>query len=224
VLSLGPLKFISVLGKAATGTIVNRLARAAATGGVEAAEEAATTIAQNLIEQGVYNPDKGTFSDTGEALGSGAGVGALVQGLLDLLPGRSVTPAVKAKTLALPAPGTLDPLPASKTPDVVITQPPPGAVSGSAGSNVPAARSTRAAAPNVGDIPEAEIIPDEAPIVTPAPTVTPTFKINKIVQTPTRSKTGQKYKTTATVEGIGPVEVYSNKKFLNKTIPAYRQP
>ena len=88
-LELLPIKFIKVLGRPATGTIVNRLARASAQGGVEGAQEAATTIAQNLIEQGIYNPEQGTFSDTGEALGYGAGVGALVQGLLDLLPGRS---------------------------------------------------------------------------------------------------------------------------------------
>ena len=92
-LELLPIKFIKVLGRPATGTIVNRLARASAQGGVEGAQEAATTIAQNLIEQGIYNPEQGTFSDTGEALGYGAGVGALVQGLLDLLPGRSRTAA-----------------------------------------------------------------------------------------------------------------------------------
>jgi len=154
-LELLPIKFIKVLGKPATGTIMNRLTRAAAEGGVEGAQEAATTIAQNLIEQGIYNPDKGTFSDTGEALGYGAGTGALVQGLLDLLPGRSRTaptpppqeevpvaptlalPAPTQVAGALPAPGTLDPLSAAQTPDVVVTPPPPGAVRGSATSNIP---------------------------------------------------------------------------------------
>jgi hypothetical protein len=143
-LSLGPLKFISVLGKAATGTIVNRLARAAATGGVEAAEEAATTIAQNLIEQGVYNPEKGTFADTGEALGYGAGVGALVQGLLDLLPGRSVGSAdtTTIDPAATPAAGTT-------TPPVTPPGTPP---------------STASATPTG--------TPSEAPIITPAPSAT----------------------------------------------------
>jgi hypothetical protein len=153
-LELLPIKFIKVLGKPATGTIVNRLTRAAAEGGVEGAQEAATTIAQNLIEQGVYNPEQGTFSDTGEALGYGAGVGALVQGLLDLLPGRSRTatppapqeeakaptlalPAPEAATGALPAPGTLDPLAAAQTPDVVVPPAPAGAVRGGPGVNVP---------------------------------------------------------------------------------------
>lgn len=102
-LDLLPIKFLGELGKTATTNIINRLTRAAAEGGVEGAQEAATTIAQNLIEQGIYNPEKGTFSDTGEALGYGAGVGALVQGLLDLLPGRTATPDVKAKPPIDPA-------------------------------------------------------------------------------------------------------------------------
>lgn len=102
-LDLLPIKFLGELGKTATTNIINRLTRAAAEGGVEGAQEAATTIAQNLIEQGIYNPEKGTFSDTGEALGYGAGVGALVQGLLDLLPGRTAKPDVKAKPPIDPA-------------------------------------------------------------------------------------------------------------------------
>ena len=171
-LELLPIKFIKVLGKPATGTIVNRLTRAAAEGGVEGAQEAATTIAQNLIEQGVYNPDKGTFSDTGEALGYGAGVGALVQGLLDLLPGRTGTPDVKPKqpalpppTLALPAPqttagalpapGTLDPLAARQTPNVVVPPTPAGAVRGGPGVNVPTLSLDAAATANsIGSDPQ----------------------------------------------------------------------
>ena len=173
-LELIPIKFIKVLGKPATGTIVNRLTRAAAEGGVEGAQEAATTIAQNLIEQGIYNPEQGTFSDTGEALGYGAGVGALVQGLLDLLPGRSRTatppapqeetdvapptlalPAPETPTGALPAPGTLDPLSAAQTPDVVVTPPPAGAIRGSETSNVPPLSSdATATARSIGSDPQ----------------------------------------------------------------------
>ena len=107
-----PIKFISVLGKPTTGTIINRLARAAAEGGVEGAQEAATQIAQNLVAQGLYDPNQGVFTNTGESLGYGAGVGGLVQAVLDLLPGRSRTPAVvppeapPAGQLALPAPSS----------------------------------------------------------------------------------------------------------------------
>jgi len=151
-----PIKFISVLGKPATGTIMNRLARASAEGGVEGAQEAATQIAQNLIAQGIYDPEQGTFSGTGEALGYGAGVGGLVQAVLDLLPGRSRTPAVVPpeappaptgqlalpaptgpSTRALPAPGTLEPITAGQTPGVVVTPPPAGAVRGAPTANIP---------------------------------------------------------------------------------------
>jgi hypothetical protein len=171
-LELIPIKFIKVLGKPATGTIVNRLTRAAAEGGVEGAQEAATTIAQNLIEQGVYNPEQGTFSDTGEALGYGAGVGALVQGLLDLLPGRSraavapqdeepaapptlALPAPDRPAAALPAPGTLDPLSAQQTPDVVVPPAPAGAIRGAETSNVPPLSSdATATARSIGSDPQ----------------------------------------------------------------------
>ena len=170
-LELLPIKFIKVLGKPATGTIVNRLTRAAAEGGVEGAQEAATTIAQNLVEQGVYNPEQGTFTDTGEALGYGAGVGALVQGLLDLLPGRTPTtpsplglpapsptlalPAPETPSGALPAPGTLDPLAAAQTADVLVTPPPAGAVRGGPTSNVPPlAADAAATARSIGSDPQ----------------------------------------------------------------------
>jgi len=63
--------------------IANRVARAAREGGIEGAQETASSIAQNMIEQG-YNPDKGTFEGSGEAAGYGFGVGAFAQTLLDL--------------------------------------------------------------------------------------------------------------------------------------------
>ena len=167
-----PFKFFKVLGRPATGTIANRISRAAASGGVEGAQEAATTVAQNLIEQGVYNPEQGTFAETGEALGYGAGVGAFVQALLDLaLPGKpragtvppaattpapTTTPAAPAAppTLALPPPSAFPPLP-------VINVPPtgPSQVSGQVGSNVPAPRAPAVPSPAAG---------------TPAPAVPPT--------------------------------------------------
>ena len=53
-----PLSFIRILGRDAVGGIVNRIARASAEGGVEGAQEAAAQIAQNLIEQGIYNPEQ----------------------------------------------------------------------------------------------------------------------------------------------------------------------
>jgi hypothetical protein len=104
-----PLSFIRVLGRGAVGGIVNRITRAGAEGGVEGAQEAAAQIAQNLIEQGIYNPEQGTLEGSGESFAIGGGVGAIVQGLVDLALPRSRTPAVPPEaepeaTLALPAP------------------------------------------------------------------------------------------------------------------------
>lgn len=92
-----------VLGRRTTGELVDRLKRAAAQGGVEGLQEAAANTAQNLIERGVYNPEQGVFADTGESFGYGAGVGAFVQGLMDLVLPRSRA-AGAPEPLALPAP------------------------------------------------------------------------------------------------------------------------
>ena len=82
---------INILGRLRRGLgdeglkgIMQRVKRAAVAGGAEGAQEAAAGIAQNLIEAGVYNPEQGAFTDTGEAFGYGAGVGGFVQGILDL--------------------------------------------------------------------------------------------------------------------------------------------
>ena len=72
------------IGENTLALVMDRVKRAGVAAGFEGAQEAAAGIAQNLIEQGIYNPEQGTFTDTGEAFGYGAGVGGLVQGLLDL--------------------------------------------------------------------------------------------------------------------------------------------
>ena len=91
VVGLSELIPINVLGRLRRGLgdeglkgIMQRVKRAAVAGGAEGAQEAAAGIAQNLIEAGVYNPEQGAFTDTGEAFGYGAGVGGFVQGILDL--------------------------------------------------------------------------------------------------------------------------------------------
>jgi hypothetical protein len=63
--------------------VKNRIQRASREGGIEAAQEVASGIAQNMIEQG-YNPEQGTFEGSGESAGIGFTVGALAQSLLDL--------------------------------------------------------------------------------------------------------------------------------------------
>ena len=83
-----PLKVLGALRKDVDDSVVKqilgRVKRAGIAGGAEGAQEMAAGIAQNLIEKGVYNPEQGTFTGSGEAFGYGAGVGGLVQGLLDL--------------------------------------------------------------------------------------------------------------------------------------------
>jgi len=111
-----PIKFIKSLGRPTTGTIIDRVKRAGASGGVEGAQEAAAEIAQNLIEQGIYNPEQGTFTNTGESAAYGAGVGAFVQAIVDLaMPGRprgSDVSLPEKEQLALPAPDEQLTLPA----------------------------------------------------------------------------------------------------------------
>jgi len=82
------------IGAGAMREIGDRIANAAATGGLEGAQEAATEIAQNLIQQNVYDPTQDTFGGVGEALGIGGGSGAIVQALVDTFSGRRArTPA-----------------------------------------------------------------------------------------------------------------------------------
>ena len=55
----------------------------------EGIQEAITEVGQNLISRGVYDPEQGTFTGTGESFGLGAGVGGLLQGIAEaILPGR----------------------------------------------------------------------------------------------------------------------------------------
>ena len=65
------------------------ITRAFKAAGEEGAQEAAATVAQNLIAKNIYDPTTGVFTGSGEAFGYGAGVGGFVQGLLDLVVGRS---------------------------------------------------------------------------------------------------------------------------------------
>jgi hypothetical protein len=82
--------FIRNLGRGDTLGLAQRIGRIAATSGIEGAQEAASEIAQNLISKGIYDPNQGVFTGTGESLGYGAGVGGLVQAIMDLaIPGKS---------------------------------------------------------------------------------------------------------------------------------------
>lgn len=86
--ALPVFRIIQRLGGPAADGMLAYIRRAFAAGGEEAAQEAATNIAQNLIAKGIYKPDQEIIEGTGEAAGYGGATGALVQGVLDLALGR----------------------------------------------------------------------------------------------------------------------------------------
>jgi len=90
-----------VLGEEVAQTTLMRLRRVAQAAGGEGLQEASTEVAQNLISQGVYDPETGTFAGTGESLGYGAGVGGLLAALAELaIPGRPRANASAQRDLA----------------------------------------------------------------------------------------------------------------------------
>lgn len=81
-------KFIDNLANPVKQGIMASVKRAAATGGAEGAQEAASQIAQNLIAKGIYKPDQEIIEGTGEAAGYGGATGALIQAITDMALGR----------------------------------------------------------------------------------------------------------------------------------------
>ena len=86
---VNPLRLINAFKKGAGEEAVtgffNRARRILREAGFEGLQEFAAGVGQNLIEQGIYNPEQGTFTDTGEQFGYGAGVGGFVQTFVELL-------------------------------------------------------------------------------------------------------------------------------------------
>lgn len=76
------------------------ITRAALTGGVEGATEAAQKVSQNLIAQGIYNPEQPLFAGAAEEGAYGAGAGALTRFLLDAALGRKARGAPGAQPAA----------------------------------------------------------------------------------------------------------------------------
>jgi polyhydroxyalkanoate synthesis regulator phasin len=95
-----PFRILSRIPAAAKAQGVQLVKRAALAGGEEAAQEAASGFAQNLIAKGVYKPEQELIEGLGEQAAYGGATGAIVQGLMDLALGR------RARA-AQPAPGTL---------------------------------------------------------------------------------------------------------------------
>ena len=91
--TFAPLRFVKKF-KQARGAkevmdIRTRGKRILESAGEEAAQEFAAGVAQNLIEQKIYNPEQGTFEGAAEQAGYGGGVGGLAQGIFDLIAPRS---------------------------------------------------------------------------------------------------------------------------------------
>ena len=63
-----------------------RVARAAFD---EAVQETVSEVGQNLIQRGIYDPERGVFTDTGEAAALGGGVGGLLATLTEIVTGAS---------------------------------------------------------------------------------------------------------------------------------------
>ena len=59
-----------------------RVARAAFD---EAVQEAVSEVGQNLIQRGIYDPERGVFTDTGESAALGGGVGGLLATLTEIV-------------------------------------------------------------------------------------------------------------------------------------------
>jgi len=91
-----PFRILSRIPDAATAQGVQLVKRAALAGGEEAAQEAASNFAQNLIAKGVYKPEQELIEGLGEAAAYGGATGAIVQGLMDLALGRRARAAQPA--------------------------------------------------------------------------------------------------------------------------------
>ena len=90
-----PARILSRLGQPVAQGVVSYIKRALMAGGEEAAQEAASQAAQNLISKGIYKAEQEIIEGVGESAAYGGGVGALAQGLLDLALGRRAKGAGK---------------------------------------------------------------------------------------------------------------------------------
>jgi hypothetical protein len=86
--AFAPLRILSRIPEAATASAVQTVKRALIAGGEEAAQEAASGLAQNMIARGVYKPEQALIEGLGEQAAYGGATGAIVQGLMDLALGR----------------------------------------------------------------------------------------------------------------------------------------
>jgi hypothetical protein len=83
-----PARILKRLGEPVLEGAASYVKRALMAGGEEAAQEAASQAAQNIITKGIYKPEQQIIEQVGESAAYGGAVGALAQGLLDLAVGR----------------------------------------------------------------------------------------------------------------------------------------
>ena len=124
--AFAPLRILSRIPTASTAAGVEIVKRALIAGGEEAAQEAASGFAQNLIAKGIYKPDQALIEGLGEQAAYGGATGAIVQGLLDLAIGRrakggkpSTTPTAEEIPPVTPAPAAPD-LAAQKPEELIL--------------------------------------------------------------------------------------------------------
>jgi hypothetical protein len=110
--AFAPLRILGRLGDDIVGGGVAYVKRALAAGGEEAAQEAASGFAQNLIAKGIYKPEQELIEGLGEQAAYGGATGAIVQGLLDLAIGRRArgpaAPATPAEAAVTPPAAAVD--------------------------------------------------------------------------------------------------------------------
>jgi len=90
-----PARILGRISEPVKAGAVSYVKRALVAGGEEAAQEAASQVAQNLISKGIYKPDQEVIEGVGESAAYGGAVGGLAQGLLDLALGRRAKGAGK---------------------------------------------------------------------------------------------------------------------------------
>ena len=98
-----PFRILGRLPDAVKADGVALARRALQAGGEEAAQEALSGFAQNLIARGIYKPEQALIEGLGEQAAYGGATGAIVQGLLDLAIGRRARGAAPAPTGEQPA-------------------------------------------------------------------------------------------------------------------------
>jgi hypothetical protein len=97
-----PMQILGRLADPIKQGIMASVKRALVAGGEEAAQEAASQIAQNLIAKGVYKPSQDIIEQVGESAAYGGATGALVQGILDMAIGRRAKPGPKEPSAGQP--------------------------------------------------------------------------------------------------------------------------